>query len=442
MKMNNFLFKLILIISIFLSFGHVSAQEIKNYEAVDLLPRSDIFIAPRTGSFIVGSTFESQIYIDTKGNNVNAINLEINYDKDKLSLVNPSGGRSIFGIWVEPPYYDNSKGIAGMAGVITEGVTASSGLIVTMTFKVIAPGTATISVSNETTVNLNDGFGSEVLLNKGRAVYTLNNRPPEGVSIFSETHPISDKWYNNNSPIFNWADKQKSEGYSVVFDTIFQTMPDSIINTKEAFYSKNNVPDGIWYLHVRPVYKNVWGNKSSYSVRIDTQPPAEFKPKVSKIKDDKGNKNFLVSFFTTDSLSGLGYYEVGVIDKKKSSQGSPVFIETTPPYIVSPEAGKNSRVIIRAYDVAGNLREEFVDIYPGIILIQNGQKALVYILVLFVLFLLAELILHYMYGHHVLDKIKMSYKIFKKVSGKYNKEEGFDSIKNTDELAGDDSSKI
>lgn len=435
MKKIN-LFNIFLITaSMFFSFSFASAQDIRNYQAKDLLPRSDIFVTPRTGSFMVGSTFESQIYIDTKGNNVNAINLEINYDKNKLSLVNPSGGKSIFGIWVQPPYYDNSKGIAGMAGVITEGITTTSGLIVTMTFKVIAPGTATISISNETTVNLNDGFGSEVLINKGRAEYTLNNRPPEGVAIFSETHPISDKWYNNNSPIFNWVDKQASQGYSVVFDTIFQTIPPTNINIKEAFFSQRDVPDGVWYLHVRPIYKNIWGGKSTYSVRIDTQPPAEFKPKVSKIKDEKGNKRFLISFFTTDSLSGLSHYEVGVIDKKKTSQGSPVFIETTSPYIVNPEAGKNSRVMVRAYDMAGNLNEKYVDIYPGIILVQNGQKALLYILIAFIVFMLIELILHYLYGHHVLDRIKMSYKIFKKISNKYKDVPGpekFDDFKKVD----------
>lgn len=429
MKKINLFKKILMVALFFSSFGFANAQDIKNYQANDLLSRADIFVTPRTGSFMVGSTFESQIYIDTKGNNINAINLEINYDKDKLSLVNPSGGRSIFGIWVQPPYYDNSKGIAGMAGVITEGITTSSGLIVTMTFKVIAPGNATISISNETTVNLNDGFGSEVLINKGRAEYTLNNRPPEGVAIFSETHPISDKWYNNNSPIFSWVDKQSSQGYSVVFDTIFQTIPPTSINTKEAFFSKSNVSDGVWYLHVRPIYRNIWGNKSTYSIRIDTQSPAEFKPKVSKIKDEKGNKRFLISFFTTDSLSGLSHYEVGVIDKKNSNQGSPVFIETTSPYILNPEAGKNSRVIVRAYDVAGNLNEKYVDIYPGIILVQNGQKALLYILIAFILFMLIELVLHYLYGHHVLDRIKMSYKIFKKISGKYRDSSDSENLK-------------
>lgn len=416
-KTNKILYVLFLLI-ILLPNGLLFAQGVKNYNATDLLPRAEIFVAPRTGSFLVGSTFESQIYIDTKGQNINAINLRINYDQNKLALVNPSGGKSIFGIWVEPPYYDNNRGVAGMAGIITDGVNTSSGLIVTMTFKVLSAGQAAITISDQTTANLNNGLGSEVLITKGRAVYSLNNRPPEGVRIFSETHPNSDNWYNNNSPIFAWVDRQVSEGYSILFDTVFQSVPETKITTKDATHSELNIKDGIWYLHVRPVSKNVWGAVATYPVRIDTKPPADFKPKVSKIKDEKGNKQFLVSFFTTDALSGLSHYEVGVIDKKVFDQSSPVFIETTSPYIVNPEAGKNSRVIIRAYDLAGNMNEKYVDIYPGLVFFQKGQKVGLYILLVLLFLLAIEFLLHYMYNHHLIDKIRLSYKVFRNISNK------------------------
>lgn len=395
----------------------------QNYNARELLPKAEIFITPRSGSFLVNSTFESQIYIDTKGNNINAINLRINYDQTKLALINPSGGKSIFGIWVEPPFYDNKRGIAGMAGVITDGITTSSGLIVTMTFKVIAPGPASITISDQTTANLNDGYGSEVLITKGRASYTFNNRPPEGVVIYSETHPSIDTWYNNNSPIFAWDDKQNSDGYSAIFDNIFQTNPDTIINTYEKTFSYVNAKDGIWYLHVRPVYNGIWGSTSTYPVRIDTRPPAVFKIKASDIKDEQGKKQFLVSFFTTDELSGLDHYEVGVISKANFKETSPVFIESSSPYILSPEAGKTSRVIVRAYDKAGNVNEEFIDIYPGLLILQKTQKWGIYILLVLILLLLIEIVLHYLFGHHLIDKFKASYRILKKVMNKSSKDE-------------------
>jgi hypothetical protein len=385
----------------------------KNYNAQDLLAKSEIFIAPRNGSFLVGSTFESQIYINTKGNSLNAINLKIRYDPSKLSLVNPSGGKSIFGIWVEPPYYDNKNGTAGMSGIVTDGITTSSGLIVTMTFKVLSAGPTTVSITDETSANLNDGYGSEVLITRGRAEYTLNNRPPEGVYIYSETHPSSDTWYNNNSPIFGWDVKQASEGFAILFDTLLQSNPEPVITKKDQVMNYTNISDGIWYLHVRPVANGVWGSTSSFVTRIDTRPPAKFKPTITKIKDSNDSEKYLVSFFTTDSLSGLDHYEVGLISKDDIDKTSPLFTQTESPYVVNIESGTNSRVIIRAYDKAGNVTEEFVDIYPGVVLMQRLKKIGIYVLFAIILLLLLELMLHYLFGHHIIDRIKQGYRIAK-----------------------------
>lgn len=399
----------------------------KNYNAQDLLAKSEIFIAPRNGSFLVGSTFESQIYINTKGNSLNAINLKIKYDPSKLSLVNPSGGKSIFGIWVEPPYYDNKNGTAGMSGIVTDGIKTSSGLIVTMTFKVVGTGNTTVSITDQTSANLNDGYGSEVLLTRGRAEYTLNNRPPEGVYIYSETHPSGDTWYNNNSPIFGWDVKQPAEGFAVLFDTLLQSNPEPVITNKDQVMNYTNISDGIWYLHVRPVSKGVWGSTASFITRIDTRPPAKFKPVVSKIKDSNDSDKYLVSFFTTDSLSGLDHYEVGLISKDDINKTSPLFTQTESPHVVNIESGTNSRVIIRAYDKAGNVAEEFVDIYPGVVLMQRLKKIGIYLLFIIIFLLLLELILHYLFGHHIIDRVKQGYKIAKDI--RFN-ERGPDTLTN------------
>lgn len=410
---HGLILALIFLVSGLFSIGTVFAQGQKNYNAQDLLAKSEIFITPRNGSFLVGSTFESQIYINTKGNSLNAINLKVKYDSSKLSLVNPSGGKSIFGIWVEPPYYDNKNGSAGMSGIVTDGITTSSGLIVTMTFKVLSAGPTTVSITDQTSANLNDGYGSEVLLTRGRAEYVLNNRPPEGVYIYSETHPSGDTWYNNNSPIFGWDVKQPTEGFSILFDTLLQSNPDPVIIKKDQVMNYTNISDGIWYLHVRPVSNGVWGSTSSFVTRIDTRPPAKFKPIVSKIKDSNGSEKYLVAFFTTDSLSGLDHYEVGLISKDDIDKTSPLFTQTESPYVVNIESGTNSRVIIRAYDKAGNVVEEFVDIYPGVVLMQRLKKIGIYLLFIIILLLLLELILHYLFGHHIIDRVKQGYRVAK-----------------------------
>jgi hypothetical protein len=164
--------------------------------------------------------------------------------------------------------------------------------------------------------------------------------------------------------------------------------------------------------------KGVWGNTSHFLIKIDTNPPAKFNPEVSILKGANGIKKYLLSFLTTDALSSIDHYEVGNIDQSSGKVASPVFIQTESPYLV-PNTNSNSiRVIIRAFDSAGNVRESYVDLYPGFTLMKAIKKYGLYLLILLVLLLLLELIMHYLFGHHIIDHVRKAYRIFKKISNK------------------------
>ncbi len=395
----------------------VFAQESININAQNLLAKSEIFISPRNATFLVGSTFEAPIYIDTKGSNINAIDLKINFDPAKLSIVNPSGGKSIFGIWVEPPKYDNRKGTASLAGVVpSPGIVTSSGLIITITFKVLSSGTTRVTISDNSSANLNDGLGSEVLLAKSGATYNLVNRAPDGVNIYSETHPSQDSWYNNNSPIFSWDKNADITGFSVFLDNTAGTIPASTITHKDASVFYEAVKDGITYLHVKSFSKGVWGATSHFAVRIDTLPPASFKIGANSFKDENGMKKYMASFFTTDTMSGVSHYEVGVINKNSIGSASPVFVETESPYLVPMDNTDSTRVIVRAYDNAGNVTESYVDLYPGYSFMQLFKKFGLYIAFILLGLVILELILHYLFGHHILDNIRKTYRYFRNIN--------------------------
>lgn len=409
----------------------VSAEDIINYNnSYALQPKSELFITPRSGNFLVDSTFETPIYIDTKGNSINAINLKISFDPNKLTIVKPSSGKSIFGIWIETPGYDNTKGTASLVGVIPGGIVTSSGLIGTITFKAKASGTTRVNITNYSSANLNDGLGSEVDLTRIGATYSIDQKPPEGMIVSSETHPSQDRWYNNNSPILNWTIEDNNIGYSVTFDNSPNTIPPNEINSTESSKAYEDIKDGIWYFHVKANQNGVWGNTSNFQVKIDTTIPALFTPSINIIKDTGENKKYLLSFLTTDSLSGINHYEVGIINKKEGSTVSPVFTETESPYLVPQDTSNNIRVIIRAFDNAGNLRDTYVDLYPGYNLISMIKEYGSYILFLFVILMLIELIIHYLFGHHLLSNLKKAYNYFKNIP---NKEENISVIKNEDE---------
>ena len=118
--------------------------------ANDLVPRVELFFSPQTGSFQEGSTFEVPVYINTKGNRINTVELHVRFDPRKLRIVKPSSGTSIIGLWVDAPSYDNERGVLDIAGAIPGGITTDSGLIVTVSFQALTPGEAPLSIQNNT----------------------------------------------------------------------------------------------------------------------------------------------------------------------------------------------------------------------------------------------------------------------------------------------------
>lgn len=389
-------------------------------EAVDLsapalVPTAEVLLSPRTGTFVQDSTFEVPIFINTKGSSVNGIEIRVNYDKDKLSIIKQSGGTSIIGVWVEPPRYDNTKGIASYVGVVPNGITTQSGLIGTITFKALATGRAVVSVSSNSALLLNDGLGTAVRLDLGRSEYVVTAKAPEGVEVFSETHQFQGQWYNNNNPVLSWIKDPEVSGFSFVLDDKPSTIPDNTVDSEQTTTSFENLKDGLWYFHIKAQKGGVWGTTGHFLVRIDTTPPAEFTPEVNYLLAALATvERSLVSFFTTDNLSGIDHYEVGIIDKNQPVTESPVFIQSESPFQVPIQKGSSLEVIVRAIDKAGNVRDASISVKPPFVLTQVIKDNLVSILSLIILLGLIILIIHYLVGHHILRYMKKVFLLMRK----------------------------
>ncbi len=396
-----------------------------NIKASDLVAHSEISVTPKSGIFTEGSTFEVPIYINTKGHSINAIALTIGFDAKKLSIVSPSGGKSIIGLWVQPPSYDNVKGTVTIVGTIPGGITTNSGLVVTVTFQAKATGRAEVNIKSDSSVLLNDGLGSATILDSSRGVYEIVPKPPEGVHVFSDTHPFQDRWYNNNSPTVAWDIDPGVTAFSYVLDTNPNTVPDNTQMGLTASKSFEKMKDGLWYFHIKAFKAGGWSTTNHFLLRIDTTPPAEFSPTVGYVTSSDSPRS-LVSFFTTDGLSGIDRYEIGVIDKVQAETSSPVFIETESPYQLPSQTIKDARVIIRAFDHAGNVREGFADIaVPKLVwkfLTDNKIAILLGGLGLFILFLL----FHYLFGHHILRHTR---NVFRRIK----REEKLEELKELEE---------
>lgn len=370
--------------------------------------KSTLFISPANGTFLLGSTFDVSFILDTGGESINAFSLNLKFPPDKLAIVGSFGGKSIASVWAVPPVYSNAQGTAHLEGGIPGGIKTKAGIIATLTFQAKTPGQAVVEILPESQVLANDGLGTTIPLNLGRGNYSITPRPPEGVKVFSDTHPFQEKWYNNNNPVISWTSEEGITDFSYELDNKPNTIPDNVPDSQSTTKAYENLDNGMWYFHIKARKNNIWGPTTHYVLRIDTTPPASFKPRVELLTATIIARAF-VYFFTTDSLSGLDHYEVGVVDRSKSQTESPVFIEAESPYQLPNEITGALRVIVRAVDEAGNVRDESADVYEPspFNFIRKNLKT---IAVLF-LALLIFLIFHYLFGHKVFSRQKKSNEI-------------------------------
>ena len=358
---------------------------------------ASIFADPSGQTVIEGTNFDVLFFLNTNKQSINAFELRIAFDPAKLEIVKPSGGKSISGIWVEPPHYSNTDGTAVFSSIIPNGIVTQSGLLTAITFHAKSVGETTVRISTDSKVLANDGKGTPASLAVSDGIYRIVPKAPAGPRVFSKTHPFQDTWYNNQSPIIVWDADSGTTDYSYALDNAPSTVPDITGEGDAVSKAYENLPDGLWYFHLRARANGQWGGTTHFFLRIDTTPPLEFVPRTEILTAALINR-VLVSFGTSDTLSGIDHYEVGVINRAKSPKESPAFVIADSPYQVPTANLTDARVMVRAVDRAGNVRDESLDVKvppSALALLQNNL-----ILILLVLVML-YLLIHYLFGHHI-----------------------------------------
>jgi uncharacterized membrane protein len=322
---------------------------------------ASLYFSPGNGTFFVGSTFDVSIFVNTGGNNVNAVKVDLKFDPRKIQIASPTAGKSFIEVWISPPVYSNINGTASFqGGVPSPGINTSSGVVSTITFRAIAPGETIVSFLDSSKVLLDDGKGTNVLSSLGRGVYNLVIPAPEGPKVFSSTHPDQNKWYKNNNPTFSWEKEEGITDFSYSLDYDFNGTPDSISEGNNTSVSYTDLEDGIWYFHLKAKKGDIWGGITHYIVQIDTTPPADFNlvfEPTFKNQNVTSNEP-IVSFITTDALSGVDHYEIKTINFTEGGEKETgFFVEVASPYKLPILNLGEHEVIVRAFDVAKNWRD-------------------------------------------------------------------------------------
>jgi hypothetical protein len=337
-------------------------------------------ISPSSGTYNVGQTFSINVYVSSLDQNMNAAGGVILFPSDKLQVLSLSKSGSIINLWMQEPSFSNNLGTINFEGVVfNPGFQGSSGKIITVTFKVKAVGAASLSLTSSS-VLANDGQGTNILTNLGKANYALENPAetpvapkaetpsktigtPNAPEIISSTHPDPNKWYQSTTAEFSWQIGSDITSDSVVIDKNPRTIPQTVFSPAITSKEITDLSEGVWYFHAQLKNSYGWGDVTHFRVGIDTTPPDPFTIQTDN-GNDATNPQPILKFKAYDALSGIDHYEIKISEIQNLQVPAAEVANGSYKIPVSPP-GKYA-VIIRAVDQAGNysLAMEDLEIAP------------------------------------------------------------------------------
>src|SRR3989344_450495 len=323
---------------------------------------SNIRLSEIKGDIKIGDTFDVSIILDTEGKSINAVSVDLSFPKERIQLISPSIGPSVVSVWINRPEFSNTSGLITFEGGIPQGINSSSAIVATLRFRAKAPGSAVVKFLDSSRVLLNDGLGTDDLVDMNNGVYQISLPAPAGPHVFSESHPDQSKWYQSRNVIFSWESPIVAGGYSYSLSKNPVDIPDDISEGVHQFITYKDLSDGNHYFHIKSLSFGIWGGATHYIINVDASAPAKFPVEIWP-GWRTSSKQILVSFLSSDNLSGLDRYEIKTVPLFSNHIASAqddedlLFIEATSPYLLSNLTKGYYDIIVRAIDKAGNMSE-------------------------------------------------------------------------------------
>ena len=335
------------------------------------LQAATLSFSPSSGSYTVTSTFPVAVYVSSSDQAVNAASGVILFPADTLEVVSISKNGSIIGLWAQEPSFSNSEGRATFEGIILNpGFRGQAGKIITITFKVKATRSASLTFSSAS-VLANDGQGTNILTTLGNASFFLGSPDlsalesttvaetagtPGAPRVFSSSHPDPNKWYAQSLAKFTWTLPSDVTEASLLMSQIPQAIPTVMYVPAVSSKEIDNVVDGIWYFHARLRNALGWGSTSHLRFQIDTEKPYQFTIEERRRQDLTEPRATFV-FGAKDRMSGIDYYEVQI-----DGESPHIWREEGKGFYETPVVGPGRHTLIaKAVDKAGNSLADSVE---------------------------------------------------------------------------------
>jgi len=309
-----------------------------------------LFLNPSTATATIESTFITDVVVDTEGEVVNALSLELVYPATLLELREAQPTGRAFPLAPLAPRVEASWGrVMYEAGA--PGGFQGQGDVLRLVWQVKGVGLAEVGFSGKTQILRHSSTPSPVFLDLIKGSFTLVRHDPTQVVVTSDDHPDEATWYSGPFVRMSWLIKPGAS-YSYVLSRSPNEQPDEVADMPVGDIKLATPEDGVFYFHLRECRGGSCGATITRRAMKDSTAPAPFQILVGQSDGAFEGKRF-ISFAATDAASGIDHYEVA-----EGTKSDTAWRGATSPYILKEQVAA-TKLWVRAYDRAGNLQEVY-----------------------------------------------------------------------------------
>ena len=180
-------------------------------------------------NFHIGDIFSIEVIVDTEGEILNAVELEVMFPDEFLAYEDYDDGASVLNVWIDRPTVHDQKQIH-LAGITPGGFIGNKETLITLNFKVIQTGQGNVAITNANFL-LHDGLGTQAVVKTqnlhlaataGQSAIIVNKVDDEMPESFNPEIIFDDDVYDGQAVlIFSTKDKGSGLDYFEVKEGMF-----------------------------------------------------------------------------------------------------------------------------------------------------------------------------------------------------------------------------
>lgn len=135
-----------------------------------------LYLEPSAGQYHQGDIFLIEIRLDSQGEIINTVKVDLSFPPEFLEVRDFSKGNSVLTLWPKEPAF--SKGVISFTGGVPGGYWGKDGLLAKIVVKAISMNPVELNFLGTSKILLNDGLGTRAKLETRGAIFEIVGAGP------------------------------------------------------------------------------------------------------------------------------------------------------------------------------------------------------------------------------------------------------------------------